>query len=199
MDSELRFEKHVVEVVKACFYRLKVLYKVRRFLSVDMRVRLCESLVLSKINYGLLVYGPCVYKRTEKLIQRVQNACARYCFKIPPRTHVTPYFNSADMLKLRARQDLYFSTLLFGVIKTGKPEYLFEKLTWRFSRHHTNRNNTCVLSVPRHGTAAFRGGFRYLATKCWNNIPPPLRELKTKTIFKRRIRAQLLEQQKQST
>ncbi|CAG9114408.1 unnamed protein product [Plutella xylostella] len=40
-------------------------------------------------------------------------------------------------------------------------------------------------------TAAFRGSFKYQATKCWNNIPPPLRKLKSKHLFKIKLRQYL--------
>ncbi|GBP80643.1 hypothetical protein EVAR_58901_1 [Eumeta japonica] len=36
----------------------------------------------------------------------------------------------------------------------------------------------------RHHTAAFRGRFKYAATKCWNNIPPPLKSLSIISSFK---------------
>lgn len=42
---------------KNCFYRLKVLYKVRNFLDVELRIRLCDVLILSKHNYA----DVCVY------------------------------------------------------------------------------------------------------------------------------------------
>ncbi|CAG4934580.1 unnamed protein product [Colias eurytheme] len=31
------------------------------------------------------------------------------------------------------------------------------------------------LAIPRHHSAGFKGSFRYSATKCWNNLPPPPR------------------------
>lgn len=144
-------------------------------------------------------YGPCLYKKTQCLIQRVQNACARYCFHIPPRTHVTPFLNSANLLKMEARQKLYLGVLLFGVIKTRNPPYLYYKLTWRQSRHTGSIRETSVpLSVPRHRSAAFRGSFKFAATKCWNDLPPPLRACKSKNKFKACYKAYLLELQKQS-
>lgn len=193
MDSKLRFQKFVTESVKNCLYRLKVLYRIRDFITVDLRVRLCESLVLSKLNYCLTVYGPCLLAKSQKLIQRVQNACARYCFKIPPRHHVTPYLKAKGMMKMCDRQKLYLATLLFGVIKYKTPEYLYEKLSWRSAR-----NNPCIrtcvppLNTPHHKTARFRGSFRYSATKCWNDIPPPLRKTTSIYKFKREYKMYLL-------
>ncbi|KAH9634760.1 hypothetical protein HF086_013620 [Spodoptera exigua] len=65
MDSSLQFEKHVATSVQNCFFRLKILYKIRPFLSETIRQQLVESLVLSKLNYVATVYGPRLLARTE--------------------------------------------------------------------------------------------------------------------------------------
>ena len=147
-----------------------------------------------------MVYGPCLLSRTERLIQRVQNACARFCFKIPNRSHVTPYLNVNNVLKMTARRKLHLASLLFGVTKYRKPSYLYEKLTWRQDQYkYTARISTNPLRNPKYSTAAFRGSFKYAATHCWNNIPPPLRDLGTLQSFKLHFKNFLLSEQKNLT
>ncbi|KAF9803255.1 hypothetical protein SFRURICE_007101 [Spodoptera frugiperda] len=118
MDEGLRFESHISNCVRNCFYRLKVLYRMRPYLSEELRVQLVESLVLSRLNYADVVIGPRLLSRTERLIQRVQNACAR--------------------------------------------------------------------------------SFRYAASKCWNNIPPPIRNLQTTFSFKRKLKEFIINSQIES-
>lgn len=191
MDGALHFENHVLETARNCFYRLKVLYKARDYLSVDLRVKLCDSLILSKLNYSDVVYGNCLLARTKKVIQRVQNACARFCFPIPPRSHITPYLNNNKLLNMDARRRLHFATLLFGIIKFKQPKYLFEKLT--ISKRPIRGDFRLIF--PRHSTAAFRGSFRYAATKCWNNLPPPIKECNSVACFKQKLKKYLLDEQ----
>ncbi|XP_045447535.1 uncharacterized protein LOC123655825 [Melitaea cinxia] len=176
LDENMRFESHVSNIVRTCFYRLKVLYRIRDSLDEKLRIALCETLVLSKFNYIDVVIGPRLLERTKKSIQRVQNACARYCFYIPRRDHVTSYLNQASILKMKNRRRLHLATMLFGVIKHGVPTYLVDKLEWRrnVNTAHCTRSSQYALSLPMHRTAAFRGSFKYAATKCWNNLPPPL-------------------------
>lgn len=194
-DSELRFESYVLGLVKNCMYRLKVLYRIRPFISTDVRIMLCESLILSKLNYGLTVYGPCLFKKSFALIQRIQNACARYCFVIPPRTHVTPFLNKSNLLKIQSRLKLFCASQLHDVIYTKQPDYLFNKIPWRHSKDRI-RFASIVMIAPMHRTAAFRGCFRFWAAKIWNDIPPPLRTIRSKWSFKRKYREYLLFEQK---
>jgi hypothetical protein len=191
MDSVLHFEGHVLETVRNCFYRLKVLYRVRNYLTVDMRVKLCDSLILSKLNYADTAFGECLLSRSKKLVQRLQNACARFCYPIPRRAHVTPFLNQGKLLKMEARRTMHLATLLFGIIKTKEPSYLFQKL--RFANPRPRRIPRLI--CPRHGSASFRGSFTYSATKCWNNIPPPVKNAPTLNSFKNKIKMYLLDQQ----
>ncbi|KAJ8714407.1 hypothetical protein PYW07_002632 [Mythimna separata] len=78
LDPELRFEAHIKNVLRNCFYRLKVLYGIRKYLSIPLRKQLADSLILSRLNYCDTVYGPCLLARTDRLIQRIQNACIRF-------------------------------------------------------------------------------------------------------------------------
>jgi hypothetical protein len=198
-DSHLTFESHISECARSCFFRLKLLYKIRPYLSEALRIKLCDSLILSRFNYCDAVYGPCLLARSVKLVQRVQNACARFCFYVPPRSHVTPYHNKANMLRMEARRRLHLASMLFEVITTGKPTYLHEKLAWANSNGSRSRRScTYVLNTPSHRTMAFRGSFRYAASRCWNDIPPPLRDLKSKFSFKKYFKAHLLKLQKET-
>lgn len=192
MDDGLKFEKHVLETVRNCFYRLRVLYKIRNYLDVDTRIHLCESLILSKLNYADTVIGGCLLVRTKKIIQRIQNSCARFCFTIPRRAHITPYLNSNNLLNMESRRALHFASLLFGVIQKQQPSYLYNKLKF------CNRQSRIPLRMvcPSHHSSAFRGSFRYCATKCWNNIPPPIRQSPSIGSFKLKYKKYLLTKQK---
>lgn len=188
MDSTLRFEKHILDTVRNCFYRLKVLYRVRDYLNIDMRIKLCDSLILSKLSYADTVVGKCLLARTKVLIQRLQNACARFCYPIPRRSHVTPFLNQGGLLKMEARRTLHLASLLFGIIKHKQPSFLYSKLIFPRAQERL----ALGLIYPRHRTAAFRGSFRYAATKCWNNLPPPVRKSTSLFIFKRKLKQHLL-------
>lgn len=197
IDSQLRFEAHVANLVKSCFYRLKVLYKIRHLLCENARITLCEALILSRLNYGDILYGPRLLSKTQRIIQRIQNACCRFCFSIPPRTHISPYLNKAGMLKMESRRRLHLACLMFDVFKFKKPDYLHDKLKYHsaFLARYSNRYMRLPLAYHNHKTAAFEGSFRYRATKCWNTIPPPIRQMKTRHTFKKYFFTYLLQEQ----
>lgn len=195
MDENLKFEGHILEIVRNCFYRLKVLYRVRNYIDVETRIKLCESLVLSKLNYGDTVFGGCLLERTKRMLQRIQNACARFCFPVPRRSHITPFLNRNNLLNMSARRKLHIASLLFEVIKSQEPAYLYNKLNFSQRRVRIAPRLMCC----QHRTAAFRGSFRYAATKCWNNLPPPIRNCRSTSTFKHLLKNFLFDEQISAT
>lgn len=199
-DSKLRFETHVLNLVRNCFYRLKIMYRIRNYLTEKARITLCESIILSRLNYGDLVYGPRLLYKTKRMLQRVQNACCRFCFNVPPRSHITPFLNKASMLNLEARRRLHLAAVMYDVIHLKNPEYLYNKLNFStFHKHYgpgIPRATRAPLVVEIHKTVNFTGSFRYQATKCWNNIPPPIRTASSRYTFKKKLKILLLEKQK---
>lgn len=199
MDSELRFIDHVNSKIRNAFYRLKVLYGYREFLSEEVRVTLTETLVLSLFNFGDVVYGPRLFSKTERAIQRVQNACARFCFTIPRRAHITPFLNEKGILKMTARRHLHLANLLHKVVHKQVPEYLYEKIIWKSDilLYNTRNRFNNKLKIPVHKTVGYKGSFSYAASKIWNDLPPPLRQIKSPNTFKTKLRSFLLMKQQQ--
>lgn len=193
MDSELRFEAHVGAKIRNAFYRLKVLYGIRNHLTEKVRILLTESLVLSLFNFCDVVYGPRLFVKTERAIQRVQNACARFCFPVPKRAHITPYLNEKGILKMKARRQLHLASLVHKIVHHHKPEYLFNKFTWAKDYHRHNLRSVVadMMMVPRHKTMGFKGCFKYAATKIWNDLPPPLHKCMSTHTFKKHLRSHL--------
>jgi hypothetical protein len=93
-----------------------------------------------------------------------------------------------------ARRKLHFASLLFGIIKSKKPSYLYKKLA--FSQRHVRQAPRLICPILHH-TAAFRGSFRFAATKCWNDLPPPIRNSNSKASFKHSLKQYLIKKQKE--
>jgi hypothetical protein len=192
IDEELRYVEHINIKIRNAFYRLKVLYNIRKYVSEKIREILVESLVLSQLNYGDIVYGPRLLAKTKNSIQRVQNACVRFCYNVPKRAHITPFLNERNILNMSNRRHLHLAYTVRKIIELEKPQYLFHKLKWvEDTRGRVLRRST-KLVIPPHKTIFFRGGFKFAAAKIWNDLPPPLRERIPLFKFKQLVKGHLL-------
>lgn len=86
------------------------MYRRREHLSTDLRIQLCDSLILFKLNCADNVFGECLLARTKKLIQRIQNAYVR--FPIPRRAHISTYIHNNSLLNMLSRRTPHFLALL---------------------------------------------------------------------------------------
>lgn len=197
LDGEQKYVEHVNGKIRTAFFKLKILYKIRPYLSTEMRQLLVDLLVLSPFNFCSSVFGPRLNTCTERAIQRVQNACIRFCFDVPRREFITPYLNRKRILNMKARAELHYACTVHRVIWNKKPEYLFEKLTWvkdnvQRSLRTATQNR---LQIPKHHSTRYRGSFSFYAASIWNDLPPPMTAKMSTDCFKNRYKSALLKRQ----
>ena len=110
LDPYLNLESHVNNLVSECFYHLKNIAKIRRYLTDNEAQKLVHSFVSSKLDYtNSILYGmnaSCLNK-----LQRVQNYAARLVCGFPSRLLAT-----SSLLKnlhwLTIKQRIFFKLLL---------------------------------------------------------------------------------------
>jgi hypothetical protein len=158
MDENLKFEPHVRTKIGQCLGILKTLYKLRTFLKPDIRLLLCNSLDLSHLNYCDIVLYPCLLNKTSASIQRLQNACIRFCLTIPKRSHITPVLIRKNILNISKQVTLKYSCFLHSLIKTKSLLYLFRKLCFT-KKQGSLRDRGYQLLLPRLNLAGTRGCF----------------------------------------
>lgn len=197
LDGEQKYESHVNGKVRNAFFKLKTLYKNRPNLKEELRLLLADLLVLSPFNYCGTIISPNLKAQSEKAIQRVQNACIRFCYNVPRREYITPYLNKKGILNMKARSELQYACTVQRVIWNKKPEYLFEKLTWNknISQRSLRPAVYNMLKIPKHKSTRFRGSFKFHAASIWNVLPPPMRTKMSTECFKAKYKTALLKKQ----
>lgn len=188
IDQNLKFTKHVNEIIKVAYSRLKCLYKFRNILSTSVKLKLTESLIISVLDYCDVVYGPCLSVADSNKIQVLQNMCMRYSAKVKRRDHITPYFVEHGWIKMDVRRNIHYLCLLHKVLQTNRPLYLKNKLVFGRDVHSISMRNPNLLYVPRHSTSYFKGSFSYQATSLYNMLPQSIRDIDSHSVFKQKVR-----------
>lgn len=178
MDDQLTYKKHVTNLCQSAYAKLRSLYHLRNYISKEAKLKLSDSLVLSRLNYCDAVYGPCITAENVHKLQKVQNSCVRFALHVPYRDHISPYLSDIGWMDMRTRRWVHLCCLVYKVIKSQKPEYLSEKLEKRSEAHtQTTRRCNSTLSIPVHSTAHFKNSFSYQAANIYNQIPDDLKNL----------------------
>ena len=99
-DSDNSFDNHVAKVCQACYYRLRDLRRICKFLSVETAILFANAMVSSHLDYcNSLLYG--VSKSNVAKLQRVQSALCRIIFRLNKMIHVTPFLKKFHWLPIQ--------------------------------------------------------------------------------------------------
>ena len=166
IDNNLTWKHHVTNVIQCAYATLKKLKQFKRFSPQHVRKSLAESLVLSKINYGITVYCQLPQYQLNRL-QRIQNIAAGYV--------LSRYGRKEDVLSLKwlpIREYIDFASckLAFKALNDPLwPKYLPLELI----RHEQNLRSSQDFKVKSGSLKTFS----YQAAKSFNILPGDAKRL----------------------
>lgn len=193
-DINLRFTKHISNLLQKTFLRLRLLYANKRNLNFNLKKKLCESLVLSIFYYCYIVYYPCLDMVNKKRIQKVQNTCCRYIFDLRKFDHVSNKISQIGWLNMENLFKYFILVFVHNICITSTPLYLKEKLIPRGTVHDVNIRGRNTLTMPLHSTSLFQRSFSYNAVNFYNKLDQSLKNY-TINNFKKTLKKLILEHQ----
>ena len=181
LDSALNLDSHINKVVSECWYHLKNIAKIQRYLSADELKKLVHAIISSKLDYcNSVIYG--IKSSSLRKLQSVQNEAAR----IVSRSMVSGSVSDSvfhDLHWLKVKERIVFKLLLL-VHKyfIGKSPMYFDEILIVKDSHKR------LLYVNFKNTLPGRRAFTYAAPRFWNHLPESARlqdnSEKFKTVLK---------------
>ncbi len=190
-DDQLTFKEYIAKTARSCRFALHNIRKIRPFLTEHAAQLLVQALVVSRLDYcnALLAGLP---SKTIKPLQMIQNAAARLVFNEPKRTHVTPLFISLHWLPVAAR--IKFKTLMLAYRTTtgSAPSYFHSLLRIYIPSRSLRSASERRLVVPsQRGSKSLSRTFSFTIPGWWNNLPTPIRNAGSLSIFKQQLKTHL--------
>lgn len=142
--------------------------------------------------YGLLHFS---FSELKYRLQVLQNSGLRFGYNIERGEHVTPRYNSLQILKLDGRFTLYLTAFLFKTLKTKKPEYLYSILKFRHDCHLLKLRYVNTLTIYDHKLEKYKCCFEHNAVKLYNKYKDFYVNSSSAYIFSFKRRDRLLELQ----
>ena len=185
-DSGNTFASHITKVCRACYYHLKDLRRIRKFLSVETAALLANSMISSRIDYcNSLLYS--VNKYNVAKLQKIQNALCRIVFRLDKTSHVTPYHQKLHWLPISYRILFKYNFITFKAIKFSQPSYLSSLI----KPSSLTRGNRLSLSSVHPKKAIGRRGFAMASPTEWNRLPQSVRSQNTIIEFRSHLKTYL--------
>ena len=190
-DCLMSFEPHINEMSRKVFGILMYLNRIKDNFNKDTRITVVQSLVLSKINYCIKIWG--ASNKTQLVrVQKLQNFAAKVAIgNAKKHDHATPILNELEWLKIKDQYLFELGTLVFNTVKGNFPSWLFYFPTYNDIRTINTRQND-HLYVPRHNTDITRNSHLIMAPKFWNTLPSNITDVNNISMFKKRLKVFLL-------
>ncbi len=131
---------------------------------------------------------------TIKPLQMIQNAAARLVFNEPKRAHVTPLFVFLHWLPVAAR--IKFKTLMIAYRTTtgSAPSYFHSQLQIYIPSRSLRSASERRLVVPsQRGSKSLSRTFSFTIPGWWNDLPTPIRNAGSLSIFKQQLKTHLFQ------
>ena len=192
LDSTLSMKPHISFIVKTCFFHLRRLATVRRYLTRDACVKLVVCLVFSRLDYcNSLMAG--LPSSTINSLQRVQNCAARLVCRKKKADNITPLLRSLHWLPISKRIDYKLASLCYKCLHDSAPEYLCTCLElYTPPRTLRSSSDAPALRVPHVKlVSAGQRAFSHIGPSTWNPLPLQLRRSPTLDTFKSCLKTHL--------
>ena len=184
LDSNLKFDVQVNEIVTTTLYHLKNISKIKRYLSHSETETLVHAFLSNKLDYcNSILFG--INQATLSKLQTVQNKAARIVLGLSPFSLVTDAM-LADLHWLKLDQRIIFKVLLFvhKFFMNAAPHWLSEQLI-------VIDIDERLLHNLYFNSASGRRSFTYAAPRFWNCLKKDIRLLNDTEQFKTSIKTVL--------
>ena len=107
-NSDMSLAEHISALCRSCFYHIRDLRRIRRFVSRKTLLTLANALVMSRLDYCNSLFAS-LAKRELNSLQRVQNTLCRVVTGSSRYSRVTPQLKTLHWLPVSSRVE--FKTL----------------------------------------------------------------------------------------
>jgi len=163
------------------------------YLGKNILITIINSLVISKLYYCSSVWSNTSASNIRKL-QGVQNFAARIVSGTRKLNHVTSALKNLRWIPVKSLLYLRDAILAFKSMTGRVLNYLSSNLISRGNISGRATRSSCQLNVPLFKTKAGQRTFYYRTVALWNALKPHFKLSESVTIFKRKMKAFLLNQ-----
>ena len=182
---------HVSNIARTCYFELRLLASIRRFLTSTATATLVSAFVFSRIDS--LLFGS-THDVTSHL-QRIQKYAARVILRLPKSSSITIHLKSLHWLPVKVRSTYKLACLCYHCHSSTAPSYVTGMLHRRPLHTRNTRSSSYtmpLLNRPTHSKATLGDrSFPFASSSVWNSIPNDVRCAPSLSSFKSRLKTYL--------
>ena len=185
LDEKLCFNDHVDSVLRKTSRQVNALCRFGRDLNVERKLILLKSFILCNFTYCSAVWHFCGKTNTDRL-ERILKRALRFVFRDYASSYVT-LLERAGLVTLEEGRLYAFIVEMFKSRNGLAPSFLWDSFNNKSTPYELRR--VSMLEVPRkRSTKHGLHSFSFVGPKLWNAIPNDIKNSKTVSIFKQKLK-----------
>ena len=184
IDKALNFKKHIGNLCRTAQYKLHILRRIRKYLTLDKAKLLSNAFIDSHCNYALLAWM-FSYKTTYLKMQKINHKILEVIYQ--SNAFYDDLLQLSNSVSLHQRHLRFLLTEIYKSIGALNPQFMWLYLKYREVPYNVRRGP--VLFIPPakstiYGTnsAHFRGSL------IWNKLPNLVKSSRSISEFKNVIK-----------
>ena len=146
LDCHLIMNAHVTNIARTCYFELRRLASIRRFLTSTATDTLVSAFVLSRIDYSNSLLLGSTHDVTSHL-QRIQNYAARVILCLPKSSSITTPLKSLHWLPVKVRSIYKIASLCYHCHSSTAPSYVADMLHKKQSHTLITRSSSYTMPL----------------------------------------------------
>ena len=189
-DATLSMKQQINSVTSTCYYHIRRISKIRKYLTEDATKSLINAYVVSRLDYCNGLYSELPSYLLKKL-QRVQNRAARLVKKLPWRSRITRHLKDLHWLPVTERIKFKLLLITYKSLNNLSPKYLTDLFSYYSPPRILRSSSRKLLVVKRTKTKYGTRALTNCGPKLWNQLPLHIRNADSLVTFKNRLKTHL--------
>ena len=191
IHSMFKMDKHITSVCQSCYFHLRNIGRVRRYLNSVACAQISHSFVTSKLDScnSLLIK---LSENSLFRLKKVQNTAVRTITSCQIQNSITPHLKALHWLQVHLRIDFEILLITFRALNGLAPENIRNLLKYRATPHALRSESKKLLVISRTRTTSYGDrAFSVAAPVLWNKLPDEIRFESDLSTFKRKLKTHL--------
>ena len=190
-DKHMLFDTHITEMTKKAFGVLMFINRIKELFSSKARKIVIQTLVLSIINYGMMIWGS-TNKTQQKRVQKLYNFSAKVAVGGRSRyDHASPILDELRWLNVNKRIQYEQCIFMYNIIYNKFPNWLFTiSAVSQVSQRSTRQQHN--FHIPRTNTDYGQKLMSVKGPRVWNALPPDIKITTNAQTFKTSLKRHML-------
>ena len=193
LDKTLSMSDFIDKKCSTCWFYLKSIAKVRKFLTIDATKCLVQALIVSRVDYCNSVLSGISRVNMRKL-QLIQNAAARLIYRKKKFDHITPVLFELHWLPIPQRIIFKVLMYVYNVKSNDCPRYLSNLLVPAKSTRNLRSTKSIRFDQRKVKTKYGLRAFANYGPELWNSIPDSIKNAQSLFVFKGKLKTFLFQQ-----